>query len=121
AAGFSFEDTLAILTELSNKGMSAATVGATGLRAALSGLLDPTKEAVGVMESLGVRLRNADGTARPLKDVLFDLAEAFANSEEAAQAAAKIFDTRAITTMLNITDASLKGADALNEASGALQ
>src|SRR5690606_12658736 len=57
----------------------------------------------------------------PLKDVLFELAEAFAGNEEAAQAAATIFDTRALTSILNVTDASREHADALRESEGALK
>lgn len=121
AAGLSIEDTLGLLVELDNKGMDPATVGATGLRAALAALLDPTKEARDTLESLGVRLRDSEGRARPLKDVLFELAEAFAGNEEAAQAAATIFDTRALTAILNITDASREHADALRESEGALK
>lgn len=121
AAGLEFEDTLAILVELSNKTMSAAAEGATGLRAVFSALLDPTSEARGMLERLGVSLTTADGKARPLRDVLFDLTEALAGNSEAAQAAAKIFDTRAVTAILNVTDASFKSADALKEASGALK
>lgn len=121
AAGLSIEDTLGILIELDNKGMNPAQEGATGLRSALSALLDPTAEARETLAELGVELEDSEGKARPLKDVLFDLAEAFDGNAEAAQAAATIFDTRALTTILNVTEASLEHADALNQATGALE
>lgn len=121
AAGFEFEEVLAILVELSNKGMGAADIAATGLRSTLSALLDPTDEAREVLASLGVSLEDADGKARPLQEVLFELVDAFAGSEEAAQAAAKVFDTRAITAILNITGASEDMARELRASNGALE
>lgn len=119
AAGFSLEDTLGILVELNNAGLGAADVGATALRGTLSALLDPTDRARETIAKLGVSLRDSNGNARPLLDVLRDLQAAINSNAEGAQAAAEIFDTRAITAILNMTDASSKLTGELENATGA--
>src|SRR5690606_18858254 len=112
AAGFSLEDTTAILVELNNAGLSAADEAATALRGTLAALLDPTAESKEVLAGLGVELRDSNGTARSLKDVLFELQAAMEGNSEAAQIAAQIFDTRAITAILNLTSGSSDLAEA---------
>ena len=62
-------------------------------------------KAEGVLESLGIRLRDNEGK-RALLVVLNELQKAPNGNSEAAQEAAKIFDTRAITAILNMTDKS---------------
>lgn len=119
AAGFAFEDLLGILVELDNKGMNPADIGATALRGTLSALLDPTAKAIETLDGLGVSLRDANGRARPLLDVLNDLQRALAENSEGAQAAAEIFNTRAITAILNMTDKSSELAEALRNSAGA--
>lgn len=121
AAGFSLEDTLGILVELSNKGMSAASVGATALRGTLSALLDPTDKARAALKGLGVELTDGQGRSRPLLTVLQELRDALEGNGEAAQIAAQIFDTRAITAIMNMTTESDSLADALRGSHGALQ
>lgn len=121
AAGMSLEDTLGILVELDNKGLDPADKGATALRGTLAGLLDPTAEAVGVLESLGIKLRDSEGKARPLLTVLNELQKALNGNTEAAQNAAQIFDTRAITAILNMTDKSSQLAAALKDSAGAAE
>ena len=119
AAGFSLEDTLGILVELNNAGLGAADVGATALRGTLSALLDPTDRARETLSRLGVALRDSNGQARPLLDVLRDLQAAINSNAEGAQAAAEIFNTRAITAILNMTDASAGLTTELENATGA--
>lgn len=119
AAGIGFEDLLGILIELDNKGMNPADVGATALRGTLSALLDPTDKAKETLRTLGVELRDTNGRARPLLDVLNDLQRALAQNAEGAQAAAEIFDTRAITAILNMSDKSNELAEALRDSAGA--
>jgi TP901 family phage tail tape measure protein len=121
AAGLTLEDTLGILVELDNKGLDPADKGATALRGTMSALLDPTKEALEVLAGLGVELKNTDGSSRPLLTVLNELQQALNGNSEAAQEAAKIFDTRAITAILNMTDKSTGLADSLRDSSGALR
>ena len=48
------------------------------MRSVLVQLLNPSREAREVMAALGVELQNADGSARPLKDVLDELRVALA-------------------------------------------
>src|SRR5690606_7126616 len=87
----------------------------------MSALLDPTTEARDVLKGLGVELKNTDGTSRPLLTVLRELQKALGGSGEAAQEAAKIFDTRAITAILNMSDKSEELTDSLINSQGALE
>src|SRR5690606_25282521 len=121
AAGLEFEDVLGILVELDNKGMSAANVGATALRGAFSALLDPTEKARGVLAELGVELTDGTGKRRPLLDVLHDPRDALEGNEEAAAIAAQVFDTRAITAVVNMTEKSEELANQLRNSDGALR
>lgn len=120
AAGFELEEVLGILVELDNKGMSAANVGATALRAAFSALLDPTAKARDTLARLGVELNDGQGRRRPLPEVLRDVRDALQGSSEAAIIAAEIFDTRAITAIINMSDASDELADSFRNSTGAL-
>lgn len=120
AAGFDLEEVLGILVELDNKGMSAANVGATALRAAFSALLDPTAKARDTLARLGVELNDGQGRRRPLPEVLRDVRDALQGSSEAAIIAAEIFDTRAITAIINMSDASDELADSFRNSNGAL-
>lgn len=120
AAGLTLEQTLGILVDLDNNGLEAADRGATALRSTLAALADPTAEARSVLADLGVTLEDAEGKARPILDVLMDLRNALKGNEEAAQLAAKVFDTRAITAVLAISDATDEYTREIEDSTGAL-
>ncbi|HEX7038895.1 MAG TPA: phage tail tape measure protein [Trueperaceae bacterium] len=119
AAGVALEDVTGILVELNNAGLPAADMAATALRSTLAQLLAPSGAAQAALDRLGVKLRDVNGEARPLLDVLRDLRAAMEESGEAAQAAAEIFDTRAITAILNYSEKSDALAASLRNANGA--
>ncbi|WP_293913741.1 phage tail tape measure protein, partial [Deinococcus sp.] len=66
-------DLLGMLVELDNKGMSAVDVGANGLRAALTALADVTPKGTRALASLGVKIRDELGHARPAGDLIKEL------------------------------------------------
>ena len=119
-AGLSFSDTLGILVELDNKGLDPADKGATGLRSALTALLDPTAKARDIIDSLGVKLVDTNGAARPILDVMLELRKALEGDAEAANKAAGIFDTRALPAFLDMSGASAALARDIADSNDAL-
>jgi len=77
AKGFnvSLNDTVAILGSMGNAGIQAEMAG-TALRGALQRLANPTKEAEGILKSLGVQTLDNNGQFRQLLDILGDLEKA---------------------------------------------
>ena len=72
AAGVSFEEVAAATTLLSNAGIKGEQAG-TGLRGAIASLLDPSKEAAGALERLGIETTTADGKLRPFSQIIGEL------------------------------------------------
>ncbi|UQN04870.1 phage tail tape measure protein [Deinococcus sp. QL22] len=99
-AGFSLEETTAILVGLDNKGLKASTIGAKAFRAVLLALASPTAVARKEIEELGVSTRNYDGSARDVRDSLNDL-------RKAAGVSGKSYDAA--------TEATLRQADSCEE------
>lgn len=120
-AGLSLAQTLGILVELDQKGLNPAQEGATGLRAVLAALLGPSAQARDTIESLGVKLEDANGKARPVLEVMYDLRAALEGNSEAGNLAARIFDTRALPAFLDLSDASKDLASRIENSNGALQ
>jgi len=84
AAGFglTLEETTAALGLLGNAGIQASMAGTT-LRGMLTRLADPSKEAAGILEDLGIAAFNADGSMKPLVDILGQIEESGMSSAEA--------------------------------------
>lgn len=66
-------DLLGMLVQLDNVGMSAADVGANGLRAALAALSDVTPKGERALKSLGIEIRDGFGHMKPAGDLVKEL------------------------------------------------
>ncbi|KQR40742.1 phage tail tape measure protein [Deinococcus sp. Leaf326] len=66
-------DLLGMLVQLDNVGMSAADVGANGLRAALAALSDVTPKGERALASLGIKIRDEFGHMKPAGDLVKEL------------------------------------------------
>lgn len=116
-AKIEMHDLMGMLIELDNKGMSAADVGANGLRTAISSLSDITEKGKGVLHELGVEIVDAQGKARPAGDIMADLGVKMrgmgitvnkstgelSGNGEALKTVATIMDTRAAAAVLALT------------------
>lgn len=117
ALGYSAEDIGVALGLMANAGIKAGQAG-TSLRSAISGLISPSKDAVGWMESLGISITNEDGTMKSLAEVMDMLREKMSGLSEAeqAEAASAMFGERAMSGMLAIVNASAADYDKLTDA-----
>lgn len=134
AMGLSLEETIGYLVAMDNAGLKASTIGANAFRAVLLALASPTGVAAREIDKLGVALKNADGSARPVRDVLIDLrkaakisgqaydenTQAAVRSADTVSAVSSIFRSRGVVGFLNMTDAVDKYTDGLNASEGAL-
>lgn len=82
--GVSFEDTVALLTQLAQNGLTGSDAG-TALRTAFIRLINPSKEAKQILQDLNVQLRDAQGNVRP--EVFNEFAQAQRNLSVATQQA----------------------------------
>lgn len=127
--GLTLEETLGLLTAVDNAGLKASTVGANSVRAVMMAITSPTGPAKAELNELGVALRNADGSARQGKEVLFDLIRAAQSSKESydeatkaavvhadtVEAAATIFRSRGVVGFLNMVGGAEKWIDVINK------
>ena len=86
ALNYSMEDLAVAIGLMANAGIKGDKAG-TALRAMFSRLAAPPKEAASVIEELNLSLENADGTMRPMRDVIAELRDKFSDMSEAEQAA----------------------------------
>ncbi len=85
--GMDLEQTSAIAMIFANSGIKASMAG-TALRAGLSRLAAPPKATAKALDEMGVSVKNADGTLRPMRDIIADMAPKFNNMANAQQIAA---------------------------------
>ena len=78
--GYSVEDVSLALGTMANSGIKASQ-GGTSLRRMLQNMISPSDKVENAMKNLGVSMFNADGTARPLIDVMEDLRDAVSSGE----------------------------------------
>jgi TP901 family phage tail tape measure protein len=81
AAGISLEEVAAATTLLSNAGIKGEQAG-TSLRGAIASLLDPSKEAAGVLQRLGVETTTTDGKMRPFSAIIGELGKQGATTKD---------------------------------------
>lgn len=107
AMKYSIEDTATAIGLLANAGIKGEQAG-TSLRAMLTRLVKPTDEVAGAMDALGINMTNADGTMKPLREVIGDLRESFSklSDSEKAEYAANIAGQEAMSGLLAIVNAS---------------
>ena len=126
AMGYNVQDVSVALGLMANSGIKAGQAGTT-LRAALSKMVKPTKEAAGIMDSLGISLTDQNGEMKSLDEVMQNLRSSLGGLSEDQQtsAAAALFGQEAMAGMLAIVNASEddynKLSDAINNAQGSAQ
>lgn len=124
AMKYSIEDTAVAIGLMANAGIKGEQAG-TSLRGMLTRLVKPTDAVAGAMEELGICMTNADGSMRPLNDVIGDLRASFSklSDSEKTYYAATIAGQEAMSGMLAIVNASEgdfnKLTAAINGADGA--
>lgn len=119
ALGFSIEETASVISKLSDSGIQGEMAGTT-MRGMLNSLIDPSKNAAGFMDFLGVKTMNAKGEMRDLPSILKDLDTAMTKkgfgSGEKARGMQTIFSARAGTGAQALIDSVLSGE--LNKLTG---
>lgn len=122
--GYSMEDVALATGLMANAGIKGSQAG-TALRSTISRMAAPTKQVSAAMKSIGVEMTNADGTARPFRDVMVDLRKGMADLSETekTQIASTIAGKNAMSGFLSIINASdsdfNKLADAIDNSDGA--
>lgn len=107
AMGYSIEDTAVAIGLMASAGIKASE-GGTALRAMLTRLVKPPKEAAAALSKLGISATDSNGKMKPLRDVLLELREKFKglSESEKAQYAASIAGQEAMSGLLAIVGAS---------------
>lgn len=104
AMGQDFEQVVAMLGKMGDAGIQASMAG-TSLRGAMIRLANPSKEAAGIIEDLGVKVFDSSGKMRPLLDLLEELQEGGLTAAQAME----IFGQRAGPGMLTLMSAGIEG------------
>lgn len=114
--GYSAEDAALATGLMANAGIKGSQAGTT-LRSAVTKLINPTDEAAGLMDDLGLSLTDANGEMKPFEEVMGDLREKFGDltEEQKAQHAATLFGQESMSGMLAIINASEKDFGKLTE------
>lgn len=126
ALGYSIEDTAVAIGLMANAGIKGEKAG-TALRTMFTRLSDPPADAAAAIDELGLSMTNADGTMRPLSDVMADLRTKFAglSEEQKVQMASSLAGQEAMSGLLAIVNASDEDFEKLtlsiNNASGAAE
>lgn len=126
AMGYSVEDTAVALGIMANSGIKASQAGTT-LRTMFTRMTGTDKKVVSAMKDLNISMTNADGTMRPLNEVLSNLRESFAGltEEQQVQYATTLAGRNAVSGFMALVNASEKDFDdltnAINDSSGAAE
>lgn len=109
ALGYTAEDTAIALGLMANAGIKGSQ-GGTALRASLSRLVSPSKEAAAAMREYHISLTNSDGSMKSLGEVMSMLRTNLGGLTEAeqAQVASTLFGQEAMSGMLAIINTSEK-------------
>lgn len=107
ALGYSIEDVSVALGLMANSGIKASQAG-TAMRSLLTRLVKPTKASAEAIEALGIEVANADGSVKPLNELLEQLRGSFANLTDAQKAeyAALLAGQEGMSGLLAIVNAS---------------
>ena len=114
ALKYSIEDVGTAVGLMASVGIKGEQAG-TSLRAMMTRLVDPPKEAGSAMDRLGITVKNADGTMKPFRQTMKDLRSTFAGLTDAekAEAASAIAGQEAMSGFLAIVNASEADFDKL--------
>lgn len=104
------EQTVGLLGKLFDRNIDASTSG-TALRQTIARLLKPSEEAQEALGRLEVSVRKADGSMRPLVNIIRDLEDASLNTTDALA----IFGVRAGPAMLALVNAGADSIEAFTE------
>lgn len=119
AMGYSIEDTALAIGLMANAGIKGEKAG-TALRSIFTRLSDPPKDAAEAIEKLGLSITNADGSMRPLNNVMQDLRKSFSGltQEQKVQMASQLAGQEAMSGLLSLVNASEEDYNKLAEAIG---
>lgn len=126
ALGYNIEDLSTAIGLMANAGIKGSQAG-TALRATLSRLAKPPKEAAEAMEQYGISLTNSDGSMKSLMEVMENMRDSLQGlpADEQAAAAAAIGGQEAMSGLLAIVNASesdfKKLANAIDNADGSAE
>lgn len=117
ALGYSLEDVSIATGLMANAGIKADQAG-TSLRAIMTRLIDPPKDAATALDALGISAVNADGSVKPFRQTIMELREKFKglSQSEKAQMASSIAGTEAMSGFLAVVNASDSDFDTLANA-----
>lgn len=124
AVGLSFDETVVALESLALAGVKGSDAG-TSLKAALSQIANPTKEAAAVMKRLGIDVFDAEGNMKPLSRVAGNLKDSMKGltREQRLQALQTIAGTDGFRALLALYEQGDSGvrklADGLRESGSA--
>ena len=124
--GYSCEDVATAIGLMANAGIKGSQAG-TALRSVLTRMAKPTKESANAMQALGLEITNADGSMKPLNDVMVQLRQGFSGltEDQKASYAAMLGGQEAMSGLLAIVNASdedfNKLVEQINNADGAAE
>ena len=124
ALGYNVEDVAVAIGLMANSGIKGSQAG-TALRSVFTRLAKPTKQVQTAMNELDISLTNADGTMKPLNELLLQMRDRFSGLTEAqkAQYSAMIAGQEGMSGLLAIVNASESDfktlTEQINNASGA--
>lgn len=104
---YSIEDTALAIGLMANAGIKGDQAG-TSLRATITRLVNPPKDAATALDQLGITVKNADGTIKPLRQTMKELRSAFSgltNAEKVSKASS-IAGQEAMSGFLAVINAS---------------
>lgn len=121
-ANQSIQDTATALAVLANAGVKGSDAG-TSLKTMLLRLMAPADEAVGALQQLGLNVqsfRNADGSMKPLVEIIGTLTTAMQGMDQAAKddIFRRIFGQDAIRAAAVLTAAGVDGFQAMQDGMG---
>ena len=120
---YSVEDVALAVGLMANAGIKGEQAG-TALRSTFTRLVDPPKEAAVAMEALGINVKNADGSVKPLMQTMQELRKAFngLSDSQKAEYASSLAGKEAMSgflALVNASDADFnKLSKAVNNADG---
>lgn len=126
ALKYSVEDVATAIGLMANAGIKGEQAG-TSLRSMFTRLAKPPKECAEAMDTLGISIKNSDGSAKPLNQTLQDMRQKFSklSDTQKTQYASAIAGTEAMSGLLAIVNASDTDFDkltkAINEADGSAE
>lgn len=114
--GYEVEDLSLAIGLMANAGIKGEKAG-TALRSLMTRMVKPTREAKQALTDLGIEVKNADGSMKPLREVLDKIRDKFSNLTDAqkGQYAGMLAGQEAISGLLAIVNAAPEDFDKLSK------